>query len=660
MSGLRYRARFSSDQDPLEEVQWVTTKAEIKDGNGAVIFDEDVEAPSTWTPHAVSIVASKYFHGTPGRAGRESSVKHLIGRVSDQIKSWGRTGQYFDGEESLKSFYFDLRYILVNQLAAFNSPVWFNVGVETKPQCSACLPFDALVNTTDGLVPIGELHKQSVRFGVQSLPGVFDSEGKPSDIVATERTLNRDVYTIDLEDGSHVKMTDDHLIKAVNKYEKESWKSAGDLDVEDGDRVLMSSSPLLGWLGSEPVKEAWLLGLMSGSGHMGTVYGGSEHSDAAPCFKWGFQVPDKILAVTAGLHLDASTVSHKLVHHEQDGWWEVCGEGSEGESLWSPLAAAEQQVPPSILDSSQETWVLYLRGLFDSVGGVVESFGWAHPVMFLMRRKQAEQVQVMLRSIGIWTRLTTAEPRGNYPSDFKPTRFRLAVHDERSVEVFKQKIGFTAATTREMLERTKTPHHAFKKPYLKVKSVKKTSNEVVFDIQTRCETFWASGILVHNCFIQSVDDTMESILDLAKKEGMLFKYGSGTGSNLSKLRGEGESLSSGGTSSGPVSFMKGFDAFAGVIKSAGRSRRAAKLICLDADHPDILKFIKCKAEEEKKAWALIEQGYDGAFTGEAYGSIFYQNANHSVRVSDDFMEAVEHDSEVTVYEVKSRKTQGEV
>ena len=148
------------------------------------------------------------------------------------------------------------------------------------------------------------------------------------------------------------------------------------------------------------------------------------------------------------------------------------------------------------------------------------------------------------------------------------------------------------------------------------------------------------------CFINSVSDQMESILELAKTEGMLFKWGSGTGSNLSPIRSSREQLRGGGTASGPVSFMKGYDAFAGVIKSGGKTRRAAKMVMLDVDHPDIQEFVTCKADEEKKAWALIEAGYDGGFNvpGGAYDSIFFQNANHSVRVSDAFMKAVEDDA----------------
>jgi len=157
------------------------------------------------------------------------------------------------------------------------------------------------------------------------------------------------------------------------------------------------------------------------------------------------------------------------------------------------------------------------------------------------------------------------------------------------------------------------------------------------------------------CFINSVDDSMESILTLAKTEGMLFKWGSGTGSNLSAIRSAREGLAGGGTASGPVSFMKGFDAFAGVIKSGGKTRRAAKMVILNIDHPDVVDFIECKAKEERKAWTLVEAGYDSSLDGDAYSSVFFQNANNSVRVTDDFMRAVESDREWSTHEVTSGK-----
>jgi ribonucleoside-diphosphate reductase alpha chain len=158
------------------------------------------------------------------------------------------------------------------------------------------------------------------------------------------------------------------------------------------------------------------------------------------------------------------------------------------------------------------------------------------------------------------------------------------------------------------------------------------------------------------CFINSVEDSLDSILTLAKTEGMLFKWGSGTGTNLSSIRGSMELLSGGGSASGPLSFMRGFDAFAGVIKSGGKTRRAAKMVILNADHPDIMEFIECKAKEEAKAFSLIKAGYDGSGPdSEAYSSIFFQNANNSVRVSDEFMRAYENDGDFTTYTVKGRE-----
>jgi ribonucleoside-diphosphate reductase alpha chain len=161
------------------------------------------------------------------------------------------------------------------------------------------------------------------------------------------------------------------------------------------------------------------------------------------------------------------------------------------------------------------------------------------------------------------------------------------------------------------------------------------------------------------CFINAVDDSLDSILTLAKTEGMLFKWGSGTGTNLSSIRGSKEQLSGGGQASGPLSFMRGFDAFAGVIKSGGKTRRAAKMVILNVDHPDIMDFIDCKAKEEAKAFTLIKAGYDGSGPdSEAYSSIFFQNANNSVRVSDEFMRAYEKDGDFNTYTVKDHDVAG--
>ncbi|MFA6089691.1 MAG: vitamin B12-dependent ribonucleotide reductase, partial [Candidatus Woesearchaeota archaeon] len=145
------------------------------------------------------------------------------------------------------------------------------------------------------------------------------------------------------------------------------------------------------------------------------------------------------------------------------------------------------------------------------------------------------------------------------------------------------------------------------------------------------------------CFIQSVDDNLMSIFDLVKNEAKLFKYGSGTGTNFSKIRGYQEKLSGGGTSSGLMSFLEVLDRGAGATKSGGTTRRAAKMVCLDIDHPEIVDFVNWKLKEEKKVAILIAAGYDANFNGEAYHTVAGQNSNNSVRISDAFMNAVSKD-----------------
>ena len=177
------------------------------------------------------------------------------------------------------------------------------------------------------------------------------------------------------------------------------------------------------------------------------------------------------------------------------------------------------------------------------------------------------------------------------------------------------------------------------------------NSPVLFNIGVPGERPQASA-----CFINSVKDDMADISRLIVTEGMIFKWGSGSGVNYSTLRSEGEALSTGGSASGPLSFMKVLDANAGAIKSGGKSRRAAKMCVLNADHPDIERFIDCKVVEEKKAQALIDVGFDGSIAGEAYSTVTYQNANNSVRVTDDFMHSVEKDGDWELKSVVNRET----
>jgi ribonucleotide reductase alpha subunit len=188
---------------------------------------------------------------------------------------------------------------------------------------------------------------------------------------------------------------------------------------------------------------------------------------------------------------------------------------------------------------------------------------------------------------------------------------------------------------------------------VEVSRVERLGPMEVYDIQTDSGEYLSGGLRVHNCFILAVDDTMDSILEWYREEGLIFKGGSGAGVNLSRIRSSKELLSSGGTASGPVSFMRGADASAGTIKSGGATRRAAKMVVLDVDHPDVEEFIETKAREEEKIRVLRDGGFDMDLGGKDITSVQYQNANNSVRVSDEFMRAVEDGG---TFELAARRT----
>ena len=190
---------------------------------------------------------------------------------------------------------------------------------------------------------------------------------------------------------------------------------------------------------------------------------------------------------------------------------------------------------------------------------------------------------------------------------------------------------------------------------LEIERIEALGEMDVYDIQTESGEYLSNHLRVHNCFILAVDDTMDGILNWYREEGMIFKGGSGSGINLSNIRSSKEQLEGGGTASGPVSFMRGADASAGTIKSGGKTRRAAKMVILNVDHPDVEEFIWCKAVEERKARALRDAGFDMDLDGNDSHSIQYQNANNSVRVTDEFMQAVVDDRDWDLKAVIDRR-----
>ncbi len=433
---------------PFDTVEWERRDARIGHGERVAFEQTDVEFPASWSQNATNIVSQKYFRGKLGDPARESSVKQMIGRVAGTIATWGRERGYFASDQDGDAFEAELTHILLHQMAAFNSPVWFNVGFEESPQCSACQPYHALVSTPRGMVPIGELVEED-RIGHD----VYDANGV-THVVATKANGRKRVLRARLRNGSFVEATPDHVVKAVTERR---------------------TSP------------QWL--------------------------------PMEQLRVGMRMHLH-------------------------------PHGAAVRQ--PAL------------------VGG-------------------ADSPLTELAELEV--------PIATDPIEIDV----VAIEDLGEMEVY--------------------------------------------DIQTESGEYLSNNVAVHNCFILSVKDTMESILEWNTKEGMIFRGGSGSGINLSNIRGSMEHLAKGGTASGPVSFMRGADSWAGTIKSGGKTRRAAKMVVLDVDHPDIREFIECKAKEEDKAAALRDAGFDMSIDGDGFKSIQYQNANNSVRVTDEFMRAVEEDGE---------------
>jgi ribonucleoside-diphosphate reductase alpha chain len=406
---------------PYDQVSW--ERRDVIQQNwktGETVFEQrGVEFPDFWSVNASTIVTSKYFRGAVGTDAREWSLRQLVDRV---VKTYRRAGEeygYFASPDDAEVFEHELTWMLVHQVFSFNSPVWFNVGTPSPQQVSACQPYDALVNTPAGLLPIGKLVEDNA-VGTK----VYDAHGVTR-IVATMANGVKEVLRLHTKAGYQLDVTADHLV----------WKSSGD-----------------------------------GTGRF--VEAGSLRSG------------DQLEFVDAEF---ASSVQHP----------EIVG---------------------------------------------IEHLG---------------------------------------PME-------------------------------------------------------------VYDIQTESGEYLSGGLRVHNCFILAVDDSMDSILNWYREEGLIFKGGSGSGINLSRIRSSKELLSSGGTASGPVSFMRGADASAGTIKSGGATRRAAKMVVLDVDHPDVEEFIETKAREEDKIRALRDAGFDMDLGGQDIVSVQYQNANNSVRVSDEFMQAVKN------------------
>jgi adenosylcobalamin-dependent ribonucleoside-diphosphate reductase len=633
-------------QHPYDEVAWQHRVAKITNwSDGSVAFEQnDVEFPESWSQNATNIVAQKYFRGTLGLPEREHSLRQVIDRVADTITAWGTEGGYFADTSEAETFNAELKHILVHQKAAFNSPVWFNIGVPGVPaQASACQPYHSMVSTPAGLVPIGQLVEGDA-VGAK----VYDAHGVTS-IVAVKHNGVRQVQRVHTKAGYTLDVTGDHLVWRVSGEGSGAWVPAGELVI--GDKLRWTRAPSWGEVpfNATEVAEAALAGWLQTDGFVGQYNHGTNRSLT---IEFLTVTEDELTWVTEHLNT-VFPHAHRHVRTIELQDPKLVGRRVRlyGEHLrpfvekWGLMArGAHMQVPPALFTAAQPVVAAYLRSAFQAEGYVSLRDRTARVGLDMVGEAHVRGLQSLLTRFGIFARVRRKDDRR---ADRQGT-WSLSIQPLGERDAFATELPFIDRRKRALLEESLSipGRMSAEVKVLEIGRIEMLGDMDVYDIQTESGEYLSSGGLrVHNCFILAVDDTMDSILNWYREEGIIFKGGSGAGVNLSNIRSSKELLKGGGTASGPVSFMRGADASAGTIKSGGKTRRAAKMVILNADHPDVEEFIWCKAREERKARVLRDAGFDMDLDGQDAISIQYQNANNSVRVTDEFMQAVVDDAD---------------
>ena len=639
---------------PYDQVTWERRDVVMTNWrDGSVNFEQrGVEFPDFWSVNAANIVTTKYFRGAVGSPQREWSLKQLVDRVVDTYEKAGREHGYFATDEDAEIFGHELRYALVHQIFSFNSPVWFNVGTASPQQVSACQPYDALVSTPAGLVPIGKLVEEDA-IGTK----VYDAHGVTR-IVATKANGVKPVLRLHTKAGYALDVTSDHLVWRSSDRDTGRFVPAGSLRPGDTLQWHRRDSHGEAEISRYEIAEAALAGWLQSDGFVGQ-YDGTNRSLTIEAMT----VTDAELAwVTESLDLLFPGV-HRHERHvsTQDERLDCRRTRLYGEVLrdfvdrWDLLArGTEMTVPRQLFTAPLPVVAAYLRSVFQAEGFVSARKSSTVVEVDMISEQLIRGMQQLLLRFGIYSRV-------GFKPDARADRhgcWTLRIQSAGDRRIFADAIGFVDPVKAAKLERS------FDLPGLSARETKRLEIDrieelgvlEVYDIQTESGEYLSGNLRVHNCFILAVDDTMDAILDWYREEGLIFKGGSGAGVNLSKIRSSKELLSSGGTASGPVSFMRGADASAGTIKSGGATRRAAKMVVLDVDHPDVADFITTKAREEEKVRVLRDAGFDMDLGGKDIVSVQYQNANNSVRVSDEFMRAVEEGKE---FDLLARRT-GEV
>jgi ribonucleoside-diphosphate reductase alpha chain len=653
--GLRIRrVNTRKGTHPYDEVTWERRDVVMTNWrDGSVNFEQHgVEFPDFWSVNAANIVTTKYFRGAVGTPQREWSLKQLIDRVVGTYGAAGRKHGYFASEEDAEIFEHELTYALVHQIFAFNSPVWFNVGTSSPQQVSACQPYDAMVSTPAGLIPIGALVEQNA-VGAK----VYDAGGITR-VMATKANGVKDVLRLHTKAGYTLDVTADHLVWRCSGYRPNEGRFVPAGSLRTGDRLQWHRRPAFGEDEINPweVAEAALAGWLQADGFVGQYSTGTNKSLTIEAMTvtdaerdW---VTDALTKVLPGVH------SHERLVPTENPDLDCRRTRLYGEVLrpfverWDLLVrGTEMRVPQHLYSAPLPIVAAYLRSVFQAEGFVSAHARSALVEVDMISEQLIRGMQSLLLRFGIFARV-------GFKRDARSDRkgcWTLRIQNAGDRRIFADEIGFIDPVKAAKLERSfDLPGRTARDlRNLEIASIESLGAMEVYDIQTDSGEYLSGNLRVHNCFILAVDDTMESILDWYREEGLIFKGGSGAGVNLSRIRSSQELLASGGTASGPVSFMRGADASAGTIKSGGATRRAAKMVVLDVDHPDVEEFIETKAREERKIRVLRDAGYDMDLGGKDIYSVQYQNANNSVRVSDEFMRAVETGD---VFDLLARQT----
>ncbi len=639
----------------------------IRNPDGTTVFEQnDVEVPKQWSQMATDILAQKYFkrakipdcdeNGYPikdaPKNGREKSIKQVVNRLVGAWRYWGEKNNFFNSEDDASSFEDEVKYMLLNQMVAPNSPQWFNTGLSYlygfsapsdghyyydeekgevvksddgffRPQPHACGRYDTMIFTENGILELGEIVEKDL-VGLK----VFDGE-KFVKIEATKNNGIREVFRAHLSNGNYIDFTDDHLIWVSKERTKDGgefdWKYLREikgLHVQQISNSIFIQNTQIQQLNQNQVQnnntlmledqkllnEASLAGWITGDGYFGE-YGKTTMFGVITINKDEYAHVTKLFKELYGSYTETTkkeiSSDYKIIRHDFKEVKDFVFEYGLNKYSYN------SEVPKKILASNINIQTEFLKSLFQADGCVrirnEDKINSGDIVFSTISEKLAHQVQSLLLNQNIYSRVSICDDsRENRKLQYHVI---ISYYSERLK--FETQIGFISSDKKEKLRKLNTEIIGKNKNTIseeKVISIERIGEETVYDIQTESSKFSANGVVVHNCFIQFVDDKLmgeQGIFDLAIREARLFKHGSGTGTNFSTIRGKGEGLSGGGVSSGLMSFLKIFDTVAGSIKSGGTTRRAAKMVSLDIDHPEIEEFVDWKMREEKKVADLV-------------------------------------------------------